>query len=74
MATDPQVMALTELVTDLLTMQAKLNKAEVKALLVAANNKMVMEAKKKVVGSQNTKARAAEMKVKILENVLYAET
>ncbi|MDE2266458.1 MAG: hypothetical protein KGL29_11210 [Alphaproteobacteria bacterium] len=70
MAADANITALTGLVTDILTILAKSDRAEVNRILSRAVDDSISVSSNAMMGSNNTKVSAAKIKAGILELAL----
>ncbi|MDE1937923.1 MAG: hypothetical protein KGI68_02785 [Alphaproteobacteria bacterium] len=70
MAADANITALTGLVTDILTILAKSDRAEVNRILSRAVDDSISLSSNAMMGSNNTKVSAAKIKAGILELAL----
>ncbi|MDE2162922.1 MAG: hypothetical protein KGJ53_07145 [Alphaproteobacteria bacterium] len=74
MAADANITALTGLVTDILTILAKSDRAEVNRILSRAVDDSISLSSNAMMGSNNTKVSAAKIKAGILELALSRVT
>ncbi len=70
MPADANITALTGLVTDILTILAKSDRAEVNRILTRAVDDSISASSNAMMGSNNTKVSAAKIKTGILELAL----